>query len=340
MLETVSATALAPRMAGLPHMSVGWGSSRKADGRTSYTCEKPDRPDGVTSVAVYPEPGTPGEWRIRFEGNLTSALYGEAAKAGSLTREELAPARDALLGAVIEWAGLPRYFSEEGPDIWGVTRLDVSTTWALSESPEPLIRSAGPLLASLCSTQRAVFSQYTRAGGTTAKAQLSKGRVHRLYNKGVEAGFTGRHAMRLETQIRCKQLAGWKRLGLSLALEREGLDMASEEQSQVERLIWGATAVAGEGMVELLMRGGASPNEAIRLWGAMAIAEERGWDALPVPARTAQDWRLRVGRYLKAAGGPEAAHGAVERAATRAGVPLLARDLVAEFEAAEAREGE
>lgn len=328
MIETIAATHWVG--AGTtPSRVYGWDVSRTATGDQVLTCRHPGRPDGVSTVQLINMAGLDHPL-LKIEGNITSCLYGKQGKAGSLHKVEVQEGADLLLSQAVGWAELR---GVDDPSGWSLTRLDPSMTYRVREGhAESVIRQAADRLEESCTSSRSVWSMHRSHGGTTATARLSKGCVRKIYNKGVETRSQGLpmpvDALRCEATIRPKKLARWQSLDARLSMTEEVLTMAEQELSAIEQLIWGTTASTGVAMVDLLRKGGASATEAYRLWGVLSIADERGWDSLGVPYRTAHDWRKRIEKYLDAAGGDEAVKEAMRGMTESVGGPLYAAELV------------
>jgi len=260
---------------------------------------------------VVHHPATAGPVLL-VEGNLTAALHGKNATAGSLEGHELAPAVDRLLDSVADWG---RVLMPEKEQL-RLTRVDPSRTVRVPAGSAPAVvegfaRAFGPWAGG---RRSAVL---TRGAGLTARLQHSKSRSLTVYDKGAEAGGKGQVVpdeglVRFEARVRPPKVQAWKELELTMADVREGgpaADAAKMELDQVEQLLGQISAHEVEGIARQLRAGGASPQAAVRLAGVLQYVDAMGWAAVPaafeIPERTVERWRLDARRYIAAAGGAE-----------------------------------
>lgn len=303
MLETIDARC---SLRSAPRGMSSWHYSRSAQGMTKHV--HPDAPEGISRIEYTRTPA--GDHRLRVEGNLTSCRYGKAAAVASLGPDDLDDAVTSFLdraGSVVNRAIPER-------DEWDLHRLDPSRTLLLPQGIETSQAVAAAESAwSVIANPRQVVSRHNRE---TVTFRHSLWRSWSVYDKTSEAASRGLtappRALRLEARIRPRKGSGaWKELAPTLELTTAARDLIVSETDELlmtiaERL--GATSSLA--MVRALQRGGATPNQALRLATFMHLAESLGQDVLDgigIPASTARRWRAEVRKFYNAGGGDEQA---------------------------------
>ena len=87
------------------------------------------------------------------------------------------------------------------------------------------------------------------------------------------------------------------------------MDAASKELQALTSALGTMAAGGTLTVVRALLRGGANPNQALRLASVAQVATEFGWQTisdLGVPERTEMNWRRELKKFLEASGGAEA----------------------------------
>lgn len=320
MLETVDARCTLRRP---PRGLASWNYSRSSVGVVSY--RHPEPPDGLSLISFSQTPA--GDNRLRVEGNLTACRYGRSAAVASLDRDDLAPAVQSFLDLAsgsITSAALP-----EQAD-WDLHRLDPSRTVVLPQHIDiSEAVSAADQAWSVMANPRQVVSRHNRE---TVTFRYSKWRSWSVYSKTAEAASHGLtappRALRAEARIRPRVGSGpWKDLAPTLDLTADDLEMiVSETDELLESIASRIGATSTLAMVRALMRGGATPNVALRLASFMSISDSLGQDVLDgigVAPSTARRWRAEVRKFYAAGGGDDQVDlDGLEM------VPLLARQFV------------
>lgn len=279
-----------------------WHYSRTAAGMTSH--RHPDPPEGISLVSYTRTPD--GQHRLRVEGNLTTCQYGKRAAVASLDTHDLDDAVTSFLeraGSVVG-LGLPERTE------WDLHRLDPSRTVLLPQGIETSQAVAAAEAAwSVLANPRQVVSRHNRE---TVTFRHSKWKSWSVYDKTSEAASRGLlappRALRAEARVMPRKGSGpWKELAPTLELTTAARDLIMSETDELltsiaERI--GATSSLA--MVRALQRGGATPNQALRLATFMHLAETLGQDVLDgigIPSSTARRWRAEVRKFYTAGGG-------------------------------------
>jgi hypothetical protein len=305
VIETVEARAdlrHAPRGLG------GWSSYRSPKGITTYS--HPSPPPGVTSCRYVRT--LDGVHRGRIEGNLTALRFGPSKTCYSLRPADLPAARDALLDAAANLLG------DVCPDAaaWDVHRFDPSATYRLPDDvlPSELVIAAHAAFR-VMAEPRHVVSLHNDQTATWIRA---KWRSVMVYDKGAESRRRGvvpdaANLLRIEQRIRPRRATGeWAEMNKSTLAEIDALATKSMAENLELLSDLGVRMAAAQSLtlIRALLRGGASPNAALRL--AMAVELERSYgsrslEAVGLAESTAHRWRSDIKRYLAASGGMDAA---------------------------------
>jgi hypothetical protein len=266
-----------------------------------------------------------------MEANLTTLLHGDGSAALSLHVDELPEA----VGAYLDMAA--QMFPHSGlpvPKYWDVHRMDPSTTYVLPDDvPVPLVIDAAWRAFQGAANGRQSVSRHNNE---TVTFRMSAWRSWTVYDKGAEiarktpGAVAQTNLIRMEARVRPRKGTGeWKEAQPTLAametmISKSGAEAMSMMGSVAQYLGAGTTLA----IVRALVRGGASPNTALRLAAAVELSESLGDKALlevGVDERTARRWKSEVRKYLAAGGGED---GFLEDMPDllRAVMPVYARD--------------
>lgn len=302
MLETIDVRA---SLRHAPRGLSGWHYRRSASGVTSHSHPAP--PPGV-SLCTYSQ--TPdGQHRVRVEGNLTSLVHGSDKACYSLRLEEAGEARTALLDHAADLLGdVPPAGS------WDVHRLDPSMTYVLPDDQETgdVVRGAHEAFRVIANPRQVVSLHNDQ----TATLRRSKSHSLTVYDKAAEARSKGvypdvKNLLRVEQRIRPRNATGEWAMKPDLS-DLDALAVKSWEDQLTTLSDIGVRMAATQTLmlVRALIRGGATPNAALRLAAVVELERSTGpgvLAALGVAQSTGERWRSDVRRYLKNSGGEDAA---------------------------------
>jgi hypothetical protein len=281
-----------------------WHFRRSASGAKSWT--HPDPPPGLSLLSVAQTPA--GDLRCRVEGNLTTLYAGNPdAAVASLMEDELPGAVDALVGTaqdLLENSPVPELHR------WDVHRLDPSQTLVLPESTSA--RAVVEGMRKAWATTRRKGTVLSGHNEETVTLRLSKHRSWTVYDKAAEALKKGNrltlptgHLLRMEARLRPRQDKSetGKDWNPTLNLGPRDVDMVSKELDALGEALSQVSASTQLLQVRAFLRGGATPNEAMRLSTVASLVASFGPEILTelgAPERTADRWRSDVKKYLVA----------------------------------------
>jgi hypothetical protein len=253
----------------------------------------PEPPEGLSMLEVS---RTPGQYRLRAEGNLITALHGPAAAAGTLGEDEVLPSVDAFLGLVADGLGT----DVPDPHRWDLHRLDPSRTVQLPPDLSTAEVVSGALVAWSVLTSRNV----TLHKRETCTRAITKWRSHSVYSKTADLRHKGyknvpEGLLRLEARLRPRSAksAAFIAFRPTLALTPADLEVIVTE---LDLLMGSLTSVmAGQdlALVRTLVESGCAPSTAIRVSATYRLLTAFGpgvWSSLGVPERTGQRWAAEV----------------------------------------------
>lgn len=300
MLETIDARCNLVRM---PLGADLWHFRRSASGAKSWT--HPEPPPGLSLLSVSQTPA--GDLRCRAEGNLTTLYAGDPDAAVASLKE------DELHGAVEAFVGTAQDLLENSPvpglAHWDVHRLDPSQTLVLPEStPARSVVAAAHKAWATTKKKGTVLSGHNNE---TVTLRLSKHRSWTVYDKAAEAVKKGNrltvplHLLRMEARLRPRQDKSetGKDWNPTLNLGPRDVDMVSKELDALGEALSQVSASTQLLQVRAFLRGGATPNEAMRLSTVASLVASFGPEILTdlgTPERTADRWRSEVKKYLMA----------------------------------------
>lgn len=301
MIETIDARCNLVRM---PLGADTWHFRRSASGAKSWT--HPEPPPGLSLLTVSQTPA--GDLRCRVEGNLTTLYAGDPdAAVASLLEDELPGAVDAFVGTAQDLLG-----NSPVPDLhrWDLHRLDPSTTLVLPESTPA--RTVVKALSQSWATTRRKGTVLSGHNEETVTLRLSKHRSWTAYDKAAEAHKKGNrlvgedaNLLRLEARLRPRvdKSETGKDWNPTLHLTAKDVDMVRNELEHLGEALAQVSASQLVLQVRAFIRGGATPNEAMRLSTVATLVATFGPEILTelgTPKSTADRWRSEVKKYLTA----------------------------------------
>ncbi len=299
MIETLDARC------NLVRMPLGvdlWHFRRSASGAKSWS--HPEPPPGLSLLSVSQTPA--GDLRCRVEGNLTSLYAGDPdAAVASLREEELPGAVDAFVGTAQDLLG-----NSPVPELhrWDVHRLDPSQTLVLPDSTPA--RTVVKALSQSWATTRRKGTVLSGHNNETVLLRLSKHRSWTVYDKATEALKKGNrlvspeaNLLRMEARLRPRQDKSetGKDWNPTLHITQKDTDMIRNELDTLGEALSQVSASQLVLQVRAFIRGGATPNEAMRLSTVATLVATFGPEILTdlgTPERTADRWRSEVKKYL------------------------------------------